>query len=111
MTFVVGEMNSLASSYHLLVGQRLPKDLRPPGSFHSPDHQLFVVPDGDATNIRDKRPVVAKNQKVHSLTRPSPRLESRREVARGRVQSGARRHGIHGIYGNGGNVESATYRN
>jgi hypothetical protein len=27
-----------------------------------------------------------------------------------RVQSGARRHGIVGIYGNGGNVESATYR-
>jgi hypothetical protein len=26
------------------------------------------------------------------------------------VQSGARRHGIVGIYGNGGNVESATYR-
>ena len=27
------------------------------------------------------------------------------------MQSGARSHGIHGIYGNGGNVESATYRN
>ena len=27
------------------------------------------------------------------------------------VQSGARSHGIHGVYGNGGNVESATYRN
>ena len=27
------------------------------------------------------------------------------------VQSGARSRGIHGIYGNGGNVESATYRN
>ena len=27
-----------------------------------------------------------------------------------RVQSGARRYGIGGIYGNGGNVESATYR-
>ena len=27
-----------------------------------------------------------------------------------RVQSGARRHGIAGIHGNGGNVESATYR-
>jgi hypothetical protein len=27
-----------------------------------------------------------------------------------RVQLGARRHGIGGIYGNGGNVESASYR-
>jgi hypothetical protein len=27
-----------------------------------------------------------------------------------RVQSGARRHGIVGVYGNGGNVESATFR-
>jgi hypothetical protein len=27
-----------------------------------------------------------------------------------RVQSGARRHGIAGIHGVGGNVESATYR-
>jgi hypothetical protein len=31
-------------------------------------------------------------------------------VVQPRVQSGARRHGIGGIHGNGGNVESATYR-
>jgi hypothetical protein len=31
-------------------------------------------------------------------------------VARPSVQSGARRHGIVGIYGDGGNVESVTYR-
>jgi hypothetical protein len=30
--------------------------------------------------------------------------------ARRRVQSGARRHGTAGIHGNGGSLESATYR-
>jgi hypothetical protein len=31
-------------------------------------------------------------------------------VGQPRVQSGARRHGIAGIHGIGGNLESATYR-
>jgi toxin ParE1/3/4 len=49
----------------------------------------------------------------HDLCRPHPARSAAVAVTgrrAPRVQSGARRHGIVGLYGNGGNVESATYR-